>query len=421
MDRANLTSRATEISEVVHSLVGDLSSQGIPEPSFEHGLPAVLQNDAPDSNALAARMKLLGLLDELRDLLTDPSLLGSPELRNPSLSILALVRLKIFENFPSEGTTIKDLAERVTCNENIVRRLMSHAATYHVFFQEKPDFFIHTAGSRVLVENEGMRAWMLVGLGETMPGALKIAEAVSQHNDSEEPQHSQQGWNIQNGTDLPVFQALANMPERAKVFATAMSWLAQLPGYSPRYLVDHFPFGSADITVVDVGGGIGHIARALADHCPTIQCIVQDRPEVISQAEETLPADLQDRIRFQAHDFFQPQPVHGADVYLLRHVLHDWSNKYARKILQALIPALKPGAKVVLNDRIIPGYGEAHYLKEREARDYDLYMLGLQNAQERTPDDWKTLFRDTDSRFNVTRIFQPPKSYLAIMEVTWEG
>ncbi|KAJ5780072.1 hypothetical protein N7457_005232 [Penicillium paradoxum] len=419
MDRASLNSRATEIADVVRSLAGDLSSQGIPEPSFEHGLPAVLQTDAPDSNVLAARMKLLGLLDELRDLLTDPALLGSPELRNPSLSILALIRLKVFENFPSEGATIKDLAHRVNRSENIVRRLVSHAATYHVFFQDKPDFFIHTAGSRILTENEGMRSWMLVGLGETMPGALKIAEAVSENNDSEEPQHS--GWSIQNGTDLPVFQALANMPERAKTFATAMSWLAQLPGYSTQYLVDHFPFGSGDITVVDVGGGIGHIARALADHCPTVQCIVQDRPEVISQAAQALPVHLQDRIRFQTHDFFQSQPVHGADVYLLRHVLHDWSNKYARKILQALIPALKPGAKVILNDRIIPGYGESHYLKEREARDYDMYMLALQNAQERTLDDWKSLFRDVDLRFNIVRIYQPSKSYLSIVEVTWEG
>lgn len=90
------------------------------------------------------------------------------------MSILALVRLKIFENFPSEGTTIKDLAERVNRNENTVRPLMSHAATYHVFFQEKPDFFIHTAGSRILTKNEGMRSWMLVGLGETTPGALKV-------------------------------------------------------------------------------------------------------------------------------------------------------------------------------------------------------------------------------------------------------
>ncbi|CAL5868711.1 uncharacterized protein PFLUO_LOCUS2938 [Penicillium psychrofluorescens] len=419
MDRSNLIDRANEIAGVARSLSDNLAARGLPEPSFEHGLPAPLQTDAPDSDALAARVKLLGVLDELRDLLTDPALLGSPELRNPSMSILALVRLGIFEKFPSEGSTIKDLAQQLNLNENLVRRLMSHAATYHVFFQEKLDFFVHTAGSRILTENEGMRSWMLVGLGETIPGALKIAEAISQNSNSEEPQHS--GWSVQNATDLPVFQALANMPERAKVFATAMSWLAQLPGYSPQYLIDNFPFGSGDITVVDVGGGIGHIARALVEHSPLVQCIIQDRSEVILQAGKTLPAQLQNRIRFQAHDFFQEQPIHGADVYLLRHVLHDWSNKYARKILQALIPALKPGAKVVLNDRIIPGYGEAHYLKEREGRDYDMYMLGLQNAQERTSNDWKALFSDTDSRFNVTSVSKPSKSYLSIIEVTWEG
>lgn len=80
MDRSNLTGRATEISGVARGLADELASRGLPEPSFEHGLPAPLQTDAPDSDALAARVKLLGLLDELRDLLTDPALLGSPEL-----------------------------------------------------------------------------------------------------------------------------------------------------------------------------------------------------------------------------------------------------------------------------------------------------------------------------------------------------
>lgn len=174
---------------------------------------------------------------------------------------------------------------------------------------------------------------------------------------------------MQNGTDLPIFQALADMPQRANIFAKAMMWQAQLPGYSSQYLLECFPWGSGDITVVDVGGGIGHIARALVAHSSTVQCIVQDRAEIVSQGEGSLPTELQGRVRFQAHDFFEEQPVHGADVYLLRHVLHDWSNKYARMILQALVPALKPGAKVVLNDRVVPGYGEEpHYLAEREAR-----------------------------------------------------
>ena len=49
-----------------------------------------------------------------------------------------------------------------------------------------------------------------------------------------------------------------------------------------------------------------------------------------------------------------------------------------------------------------------------------MYMLAFQNARERTADDWKALFVDVDPRFRLTKIHQPLKSSLAIVEVTWE-
>ena len=52
----------------------------------------------------------------------------------------------------------------------------------------------------------------------------------------------------------------------------------------------------------------------------------------------------------------------------MRLVLEDWSDKYSKMIFKALIPALKHGAKIVINDRVIPRSGEAPYLVEREAR-----------------------------------------------------
>ena len=47
-------------------------------------------------------------------------------------------------------------------------------------------------------------------------------------------------------------------------------------------------------------------------------------------------------------------------------------------------------------------------------------MLALQNAKERTADDWTMLFNEADPRFRLTRISQPLKSSLAIVEFTWE-
>lgn len=55
-----------------------------------------------------------------------------------------------------------------------------------------------------------------------------------------------------------------------------------------------------------------------------------------------------------AHDFFEPQPVKGAAVYLLQQVLHDWSEVYCVKILRHLRAAAGPGSQLVVVDCIIP-------------------------------------------------------------------
>lgn len=53
-------------------------------------------------------------------------------------------------------------------------------------------------------------------------------------------------------------------------------------------------------------------------------------------------------------DFFTQQPV-TADVYYFRSIFHNWADKYCIRILQNLVPALKPGARIVIHERILPG------------------------------------------------------------------
>ena len=79
MDCSNLKERATNIFETAYYLSDELTRLGLPEPSFQHGLPTALHSDAPDSNAGAARQKLLQMLDEFRLLLTKPALLLTSE------------------------------------------------------------------------------------------------------------------------------------------------------------------------------------------------------------------------------------------------------------------------------------------------------------------------------------------------------
>ncbi|KAL2825755.1 O-methyltransferase-domain-containing protein [Aspergillus cavernicola] len=429
MDPLTLQQRAASIFETTTSLATELAQTGHPEPSFEHGLPPHLYGDAPESKAGNLKYALLQMVDELHALLTEPAQLLVPEMRLPTLSVHPLVRLGIAENFPEQGTSVAYLANSLNLRESVVRRLLKHSATHHVFYEARPDFYIHTAASRHLAQNQGMRDWVCVGAEEVLPGTLKIADALVKYPDSEEPEHC--GWNLANNTTQPVFRALATSPTRAAGIANAMNWLAKNSGFSPGYLAQAFPWGPVSdsgepFKIVDVGGSLGHISRALAAHshpaAGKAEFIVQDLPDIVAQGtSDLLPSDLQGRVRFEAHDFFTEQPVVGADVYLLRLILHDWSDKYAVLILRALIPALKRGAKVVLNERVVPGFHQVHYLVERDAREFDMHMLGFQNARERTRDDWEGLLKEADGRFKLTAVRQPAGSFLAVVEVTWLG
>lgn len=64
-------------------------------------------------------------------------------------------------------------------------------------------------------------------------------------------------------------------------------------------------------------------------------------------------SSLRSRITFEQHNFFEEQPV-IADGYIFRHILHDWNDADSVAILKALLPALRPGAKVFISEGILP-------------------------------------------------------------------
>lgn len=140
-----------------------------------------------------------------------------------------------------------------------------------------------------------------------------------------------------------------------------------------NHLIDNFDFGSIGHgTIVDVGGSHGQVSIGIARRYPQVKCIVQDLPKTSAGLESRLPEDLKSRISGMEHDFMTHQPVKGADIYLLRWILHDWSDKYCVKILQCLVPALKKGAKIVVNDICIPQPGQLGIAADRSLRSVHL-------------------------------------------------
>lgn len=212
-------------------------------------------------------------------------------------------------------------------------------------------------------------------------------------------------------------------PELGERAAKAMASFTKGMNHDTTALTKGYDWSSIDAkggTLVDLGGANGHVAVAVARVCPKMHCIVQEIPEVVAKAKYELPDDVTDRVSMVAHDFFRPQPT-SADAYLFRQIFHNWGDKHCISMLKALVPALKPGAKVIVNDLVLPPPGVLPPAAERGVRGMDMIMLSLFNARERSKDDFEQLFAEADRRFQQIKVWKPEGSSLGLVEATWSG
>lgn len=177
-----------------------------------------------------------------------------------------------------------------------------------------------------------------------------------------------------------------------------MKLITRGPGFDLKFIVDGFSLNdlSDGSTIVDIGGSTGSTALELARAFPdkNFTFVVQDLPETIASIPSTQANELGKS--FMPNDFFTPQPVAGADVYLVRWTLHDWSNACCLDIIRALIPALKKGARVLVMEIVLPTPGSMENEAERKVRAMDLVMFQIENAEEREQKGWRGLFERTD-------------------------
>lgn len=187
---------------------------------------------------------------------------------------------------------------------------------------------------------------------------------------------------------------------------------------------------------------MGYVSIAIAEAFPKLKFVVQDTKGIRSaEALASVPQSLQSRVELTIHDFFDKQPV-VAEAYLFRHVFHSrytievagaasprtddiltcigFTDKYSIQILQSLVPALRKGAKVIINDGMLPEPGTSSYLSERSIRTLDVVMLTVTNSRERELDDWKDLFRNADPIYKFLRAWKPIKSQLWFIEAEWD-
>jgi len=191
-----------------------------------------------------------------------------------------------------------------------------------------------------------------------------------------------------------------------------MAFLGDGGASSYEGIVQMYPWGQLGVSkIVDVGGGKGRLSFALAEKYSDLTFVVQDQPEMGKHIE--YPPHLKDRVSFEAHDFFTPQPI-VAEVYLLGAVLHDWPDNRAIEIIQNLVPAMKDGARIILAENVKMQSGSQPYFFEAMIRALDMHMLTILNSQERTLAEWKALMQKADHRLEFCGVVSPPGHFSAL-------
>ncbi|KAF2167589.1 hypothetical protein M409DRAFT_22392 [Zasmidium cellare ATCC 36951] len=148
-------------------------------------------------------------------------------------------------------------------------------------------------------------------------------------------------------------------------------------------------------------------SSATAQH----KIIVQDLPAVIESTQRNVKSPIQ----ALAHDFFQPQPpeMHGAKVYFMCSVLHDWPDAEGRTILRHIRDAMTPRySKLLIRENVLP----ARAVKGGALGGcLDLVMMTHFSSMERTEAQWRSLFESVSLRY--VRFFPSPGDVSGIIEV----
>jgi hypothetical protein len=178
---------------------------------------------------------------------------------------------------------------------------------------------------------------------------------------------------------MPLFDYLAAHPEVDARFDASIAAMSMPENAT---LAAAYPFHG---TVVDVGGGRGGLISAILLEHRDVRGVLFDQAPVLQDAEGLLVARQLARCTLWPGDFFASVPADG-DVYLLKRILHDWSDAQALRILLTCRAALHADARVLVIDAVLrPGNAPD------PNKMLDVGIMALTKGRERTAEDFRRL------------------------------
>ncbi len=304
--------------------------------------------------------------------------------------------LGVADALDEEPRSADYLAAEVGVNADALDRVLRLLASHDVFRRNEGKYE-HNALSLALRSDhpQSMRAYVrLVGL----PVFWKSWGALEEVVRSGKP------------AVTDIFAYLKEHPRETEIFDAGMKSKAQ-SAISP--VIAAYDFSQLG-TIADIGGGLGHLLKAILKSSPKSRGVLFDQAHVIERVEPDQAIGT--RLTLQAGDFFRG-PLPSCDAYMVMEVLHDWTDKQSRQILQQIRSAASGAAKLLVIETMLPsasawtaGQGE-HF-----GHSLDINMLVLTGGRERTSDEFARLFADSGWRF--LRVMPTASPYSIVEAIT---
>lgn len=340
---------------------------------------------------------------------TDPS--GNSDCTSPliemamgyfrSRTLCAAARLGIADVLDDGEKTVDQLATVCRAEPTSLYRLLRALASFGIVSESKPATFVLTPTGARLRKNTPDSAWAAI-----LFWADLLADNWSFLTECVRTGHTAGEIMTREG----VTSRWSKDPEAPAIFRAVMG-TGPAENYMPLARAWDF---SAGRVVADLGGGGGALILAILEAYPDIQGMLVDLQDSVTRAAPRLAAaGLAHRCALVASDLRQGVPA-GADVYIIKHVLHGYSDETAVGILQNCRSIIPAEGRLLVIEFVLPDvFNRIDKDLELHAMS-DLNMLAVTGGKERSAVELKELL--LRAGFEVIRIISVPGESVSIVE-----
>jgi ubiquinone/menaquinone biosynthesis C-methylase UbiE len=300
--------------------------------------------------------------------------------------LCAAARLGIADALGDDERSLDELAVSCSAQPASLYRLLRALASLGIVVERTPKHFVLTQFGQPLRKDPVNSEWAaIIFLGDLLADCwAHLTECVRTGDNAYRIMQRQR-----------VLSRWSKDSEAAAIFRTVMG-TAPAQDYMPIALAWDFARYNS---VADLGGGGGALINAILEAFPHLQGMLVDRQESIEQARPRFEAQgLAGRCKLLAADLCESVPA-GADVYVLKHVLHGYMDESAVGILRNCRRVVSKDGRLLVIEFVLPDVVDHVDLELERRLMSDLNMLAVTAGKERNADEWKTLLNSADFEF----------------------